>query len=105
MIKPDRGDVTISSPKLYLTSSFCPPTISPDTAMLRGLLVLLLPGFLHCFNPLLSSDSTTHRVISQRAILRKTAEVCRDIAVSAGQDFTLTVSGTWSGFFTLHIQT
>lgn len=62
-------------------------------------MVVLLPGFLHGFKPLHSPGSITHRVITQRAILRKTAEVCRDIAASAGRDFTLTVSRTRVGVY------
>ncbi|CAG06131.1 unnamed protein product [Tetraodon nigroviridis] len=72
------------------SGSLHPISASPADMWL-GLLVLLLPSFLHGFKPLLSSDSITHRVISQRAILRKTAEVCRDIALSAGQVFPLTI--------------
>ncbi|KAF0037607.1 hypothetical protein F2P81_010481 [Scophthalmus maximus] len=54
---------------------------------------LSLPGLIHCFLPLFSFDgnSTTHRDITQRAVLRKTAEVCRDIAASEGRDFSLTI--------------
>ncbi|XP_070847062.1 von Willebrand factor A domain-containing protein 7 [Chaetodon trifascialis] len=55
--------------------------------------VLSLPGFIHSFQPLFSFDgnSTTHRDITQRAVLRKTAEVCRDMAASEGRDFSLTI--------------
>lgn len=63
-------------------------------AFLGAVVVLLLPGFVHSFQPLFSfkANTITHRVITQRAVLRKTAEVCRDIAVSEGRDFSLTVS-------------
>lgn len=63
-------------------------------AFLGTVAVLLLPGFVHSFQPLFSfkANTMTHRVITQRAVLRKTAEVCRDIAVSKGRDFSLTVS-------------
>lgn len=54
--------------------------------------ILSLPGLVQGFKPLFSSDSITHRYITRIAILRKTAEVCRDIAASNGLDFTLTVS-------------
>lgn len=43
------------------------------------------------FKPLFSSGSFTHREITQFAMLRKTAEVCRDIAIAQGRDFTLPV--------------
>lgn len=43
------------------------------------------------FKPLFSNGSFTHREITHVAMLRKTAEVCRDIATAQGQDFTLTV--------------
>lgn len=64
------------------------------TVMFLVAVVFFLPGFIHSFQPLFSFDgnSTTHRDITQRAVLRKTAEVCRDIAASEGLDFSLTVS-------------
>lgn len=64
------------------------------TVMFLLLVVLSLPGLIHSFQPLFSfyGSSITHRDITQRAVLRKTAEVCRDIAVSEGRDFSLTVS-------------
>eukprot|EP00066_Takifugu_rubripes_P029571 XP_011618837.1 PREDICTED: von Willebrand factor A domain-containing protein 7-like [Takifugu rubripes] len=64
--------------------------------MLLVLMFVLLPGFLHGFIPLLSPGSISHRVITQRAILRKTAEVCRDIAASARRNFTLTIDDSLS---------
>ncbi|AWP05911.1 putative von Willebrand factor A domain-containing protein 7-like [Scophthalmus maximus] len=75
-------------------------TPSSSSVMTAGLTVTLLmavglslPGPIHCFLPLFSFDgnSTTHRDITQRAVLRKTAEVCRDIAASEGRDFSLTI--------------
>ncbi|KAM8880382.1 von Willebrand factor A domain-containing protein 7 [Spinachia spinachia] len=56
-------------------------------------LVVFLPAVIHSFKPLFSFDgqSITHRDITQRAVLRKTAEVCRDIAASQMQDFSLTI--------------
>uniref|UniRef100_A0A672ISW4 von Willebrand factor A domain-containing protein 7-like n=1 Tax=Salarias fasciatus TaxID=181472 RepID=A0A672ISW4_SALFA len=56
------------------------------------LVVLLLPGLSHSFNPNFGS-SVTHQDITVRAILRKTAEVCRDIAAG---DFTLTIDNSLS---------
>ncbi|XP_056590951.1 von Willebrand factor A domain-containing protein 7 [Triplophysa dalaica] len=46
------------------------------------------------FKPLFSDGSFTHREITHVAMLRKTAEVCRDIATAQGQDFTLTIENT-----------
>ncbi|XP_077427146.1 von Willebrand factor A domain-containing protein 7-like [Vanacampus margaritifer] len=45
------------------------------------------------FQPLFASDgnSTSHRDITQRAVLRKTAEVCRDMALAEGRDFNMTI--------------
>ncbi|XP_061535718.1 von Willebrand factor A domain-containing protein 7-like [Phycodurus eques] len=55
--------------------------------------VLALTGLTQSFQPLFASDgnSTSHREITQRAVLRKTAEVCRDIAGAEGRDFSLTI--------------
>ncbi|XP_043107163.1 von Willebrand factor A domain-containing protein 7-like isoform X2 [Puntigrus tetrazona] len=44
------------------------------------------------FKPLFKDGSLTHREITQMAILRKTAEVCRDIATARGREFTLTIN-------------
>ncbi|XP_057698886.1 von Willebrand factor A domain-containing protein 7-like [Corythoichthys intestinalis] len=43
------------------------------------------------FHPLYKRNSITHREITTKAVLRKTAEVCRDIAAAEGQDFILTI--------------
>ncbi len=72
-------------------------TIARQTGMSQVVVlvvVLSLPGLIHSFQPLFSFDgkSMTHRDITQRAVLRKTAEVCRDVAISEGRDFSLTVS-------------
>ncbi|XP_051939466.1 von Willebrand factor A domain-containing protein 7-like [Hippocampus zosterae] len=58
--------------------------------------VLALTDLTQSFQPLFVSDgnSTSHRDITQMAILRKTAEVCRDIAVAEGKDFILTVDNS-----------
>ncbi|GLD60771.1 von Willebrand factor A domain-containing protein 7-like protein [Lates japonicus] len=66
--------------------------------MLLILVVLSLPGLVRCFQPLFTFDgnSSTHRDITQRAVLRKTAEVCRDIAASEGRDFSLTIDDSLS---------
>ncbi|KAL6110279.1 uncharacterized protein ACO6RY_19394 [Pungitius sinensis] len=63
------------------------------TALFMMALVVSLPGLVYSFNPLISFNgkSTTHRDITQRAVLRKTAEVCRDIAASEGREFLLTI--------------
>ena len=46
-----------------------------------------------CFQPLFSlvGDSSTHLEITQRALLYKSAEVCRALASAEGRDFSLTV--------------
>ncbi|CAK6969157.1 von Willebrand factor A domain-containing protein 7-like [Scomber scombrus] len=68
-----------------------------QTVMLLVAVVLSIPDLAHSFQPLLASrNSITHRHITQRAILRKTAEVCRDLAVSKGQDFSLVIDDSLS---------
>ncbi|XP_070683883.1 von Willebrand factor A domain-containing protein 7-like [Pempheris klunzingeri] len=69
-----------------------------QTFMVLVVVVLCLPGLINSFQPLFSFDgnSTTHRDITQRAVLRKTAEVCRDIATSEGRDFSLTIGNSLS---------
>lgn len=52
---------------------------------------LFQPPQAAAFKPLFHDGSITHREITQMAILRKTAEVCRDIATALGRDFTLAV--------------
>ena len=54
-------------------------------------LLLCLPSSTHSFRPLFQTNSITHREITQRAILRKTAEVCQTLAADEGRDFSLTV--------------
>ncbi|XP_061686245.1 von Willebrand factor A domain-containing protein 7-like [Syngnathoides biaculeatus] len=58
--------------------------------------VLDLTGLVQSFQPLFASDgnSTSHRKITIRAVLRKTAEVCGNIAATEGRDFTLTIDDT-----------
>ncbi|XP_016323632.1 von Willebrand factor A domain-containing protein 7-like [Sinocyclocheilus anshuiensis] len=53
---------------------------------------LFQPPQVAAFKPLFQDDSITHREITQMAILRKTAEVCRDIATAQGRDFTLPIN-------------
>ncbi|TMS23924.1 von Willebrand factor A domain-containing protein 7 [Larimichthys crocea] len=69
-----------------------------QAVMLLLVVVVFRPGLVHSFQPLFSFDgnSTTHRVITERAVLRKTAEVCRDIAASEGRDFSLTIDDSLS---------
>ncbi|RXN04431.1 von Willebrand factor A domain-containing 7-like protein [Labeo rohita] len=50
---------------------------------------LFQPLQVAAFKPLFQGGSLTHREITELAILRKTAEVCRDIATAQGRDFTL----------------
>lgn len=52
---------------------------------------LFPPPQVAAFKPLFQDGSITHREITQMAILRKTAEVCRDKATAQGRDFTLPV--------------
>ncbi len=52
---------------------------------------LFQPPQVAAFKPLFRDGSLTHREITQLAILRKTAEVCHDIATVQGRDFTLPV--------------
>nr|XP_046264804.1 von Willebrand factor A domain-containing protein 7-like [Scatophagus argus]XP_046264811.1 von Willebrand factor A domain-containing protein 7-like [Scatophagus argus]XP_046264819.1 von Willebrand factor A domain-containing protein 7-like [Scatophagus argus] len=67
-----------------------------QTAMF--LVAVVLPGLIHCFQPFFAVDETsiTHRDITRRAVLRKIAEVCRDIAASEGRDFSLIINDNLS---------
>ncbi|XP_055060960.2 von Willebrand factor A domain-containing protein 7-like isoform X1 [Misgurnus anguillicaudatus] len=56
------------------------------------------PPWATAFKPLFSQGSLTHRQITEMAILRKTAEVCRDVAIAEGQDFNLTIDNTLTVF-------
>ena len=73
-------------------SSFIDMAARLSFVLLVALLLCLL-SFIHSFQPLLVFDgnTTTHRDITQRAILRKTAEVCQTLAADEGRDFSLTV--------------
>ncbi|KAK7166072.1 hypothetical protein R3I93_005988 [Phoxinus phoxinus] len=53
---------------------------------------LFQPPQAAAFKPLFQDGSITHREITQIAILRKTAEVCRDIATAQGRPFTLAIN-------------
>eukprot|EP00064_Thunnus_orientalis_P015412 superscaffoldBa00002854_g15464 len=65
--------------------------------MLLVAVVLYFPSLAHGFQPLIfNENSITHRQITERAVLRKTAEVCRDFAASAGQDFSLVIDNSLS---------
>ncbi|XP_061572640.1 von Willebrand factor A domain-containing protein 7-like [Cololabis saira] len=68
------------------------------TRTILFLLVAVMSDLTDSFNPTFSSagNSSTHCDITQRAILRKTAEVCRDIAASEGRDFTLMINESLS---------
>ncbi|KAI3352993.1 hypothetical protein L3Q82_019566 [Scortum barcoo] len=79
-----------TSPSSFSCSSFI--MAAGRTVMFLVFVVFLRPGLIHSFKPLFMSDgSITHRDITVRAVLRKTAEVCRDIAASEGRDFSLTI--------------
>ncbi|KAM6939535.1 von Willebrand factor A domain-containing protein 7 [Xenentodon cancila] len=62
------------------------------------LLVVGMSDLTDSFQPIISltGKSTTHRDITQTAILLKTAEVCKNIAASEGRDFTLTIDNSLS---------
>lgn len=49
------------------------------------------PPWTTAFKVFSSPGSLTHRQITEMAILRKTAQVCRDISIAEGQDFILPV--------------
>ncbi|XP_029949228.1 von Willebrand factor A domain-containing protein 7-like [Salarias fasciatus] len=59
------------------------------------LVVLLLPGLSHSFNPNYGT-SVTHRSITETAILRKILEVCQDLGIATRGDFTLTIDDNLS---------
>ncbi|XP_065121408.2 von Willebrand factor A domain-containing protein 7-like [Paramisgurnus dabryanus] len=56
------------------------------------------PPWATAFKPFTSGSSLTHRQITEMAILRKTAEVCRDVAIAEGQDLKLTIDNTLTVF-------
>ncbi|XP_039469439.1 von Willebrand factor A domain-containing protein 7-like [Oreochromis aureus] len=60
------------------------------TVMLLVAVCLYLPGLSHGFQPSFSVDET-HRDITRKAVLRKTAEVCRDLAFNLKIDDNLSV--------------
>ncbi|CAJ1052706.1 Hypothetical predicted protein [Xyrichtys novacula] len=70
--------------------------VAKHTVMITVVVILSLSGLTHSFQPLVIFDgsSITHRVITSRAVLRKTAEVCRDIAAAEGRDFSLTIENS-----------
>ncbi|XP_010777135.1 von Willebrand factor A domain-containing protein 7-like [Notothenia coriiceps] len=71
---------------------------SRQTVVFLVAVVISLSDFIHSFQPLFSPDgnSSTHRDITLRAVLRKTAEVCRVMAASEGRDFRLTIDDSLS---------
>ncbi|XP_077380730.1 uncharacterized protein LOC144020798 [Festucalex cinctus] len=58
------------------------------------LVVLTFTGLTQSFRPFFAFDrvSATHRDITTRAVLRKMAEICRDVAAARGRNFTLTIN-------------
>ncbi|KAL1023659.1 hypothetical protein UPYG_G00044190 [Umbra pygmaea] len=63
---------------------------------LMALSMSLLRGT-EAFKPLLpSKGSVTHRDITEKAILRKTAEVCRDLSAAQGWHFSLPIDDSLS---------
>ncbi|ROI47898.1 von Willebrand factor A domain-containing protein 7 [Anabarilius grahami] len=67
-------------------------TVSTAMAVFLFWGTLFQPPQVAAFKPLVQDGSVTHREITQMAILRKTAEVCRDIATAEGRDFTLAIN-------------
>ncbi|XP_046901560.1 LOW QUALITY PROTEIN: von Willebrand factor A domain-containing protein 7-like [Hypomesus transpacificus] len=63
------------------------------SSLLWVALCLLLPSPFRAFKPLFSLDgeSLTHRQITVRAVLRKTAEACQSLATAEGRGFSLTI--------------
>ncbi|XP_067106281.1 von Willebrand factor A domain-containing protein 7-like [Osmerus mordax] len=63
------------------------------SSLLWVALCLLLPSPFRAFKPLFSldGDSLTHRQITVRAVLRKTAEACQSLATAEGRGFSLTI--------------
>ncbi|XP_077460424.1 von Willebrand factor A domain-containing protein 7-like [Stigmatopora argus] len=68
------------------------------SVLLLACVVFSLTGLGKSFQPLVASDanSTTHRGITQRAVLLKTAEVCRDLATAEGRNFSLNMDDSLS---------
>ncbi|XP_028974266.2 von Willebrand factor A domain-containing protein 7 [Esox lucius] len=67
------------------------------TSLLMMALSMFLQTGTQAFKPLIPSrDSITHRDITQQAILRKTAAVCRDLAAAQGWDFSLPIDDSIS---------
>nr|XP_020476228.1 von Willebrand factor A domain-containing protein 7-like [Monopterus albus] len=66
------------------------------TVQLLVAVVLSVLCLVQSFQPLISRKSRTHREITQAAILRKTADVCRDIAASEGWSTSVAVDDSLS---------
>ncbi|XP_029003260.1 von Willebrand factor A domain-containing protein 7-like isoform X2 [Betta splendens] len=66
--------------------------------ILKLLVVVSMQNLIPSFQPLFNLDgkSLSHRDITRKAILRKTAEVCRDIAASEGLNFSLPIDDNLS---------
>ncbi|XP_028831595.1 von Willebrand factor A domain-containing protein 7-like [Denticeps clupeoides] len=65
-------------------------------SLLWGWLLFLLTAL--AFKPLFSPGSLTHREITQIALLRKTAAVCRAMAIARGEDFSLPTDDSLNEF-------
>ncbi|XP_078146731.1 von Willebrand factor A domain-containing protein 7 [Centroberyx gerrardi] len=72
--------------------------MAPTQTAVLVALVLSLPGSADSFQPLFSfkGNSSTHRDITRRAVLRETAEVCKAIAAAEGRDFSLKINNSLS---------
>ncbi|XP_041840152.1 von Willebrand factor A domain-containing protein 7-like isoform X2 [Melanotaenia boesemani] len=65
-------------------------------AVLFLVIIICLVDFTSSFRPIFSQNSITHFNITLTAILRKTAEVCRDLAASEGRNFSLNIDNSLS---------
>ncbi|KAK0148274.1 von Willebrand factor A domain-containing protein 7 [Merluccius polli] len=94
--QPNRNVGSFHSTLLYLKSTSSTIMTSTNTSSLLPLVFfsVLLSSVL-CFQPLFSLEgSSTHLTITLKAVLYKSAEVCRALASAEGQDFSLTIDNS-----------
>ncbi|KAL1282099.1 hypothetical protein QQF64_000902 [Cirrhinus molitorella] len=87
-----QGSVTLTAPFDTESGTDVALTIEAEAPGSTDLNYITLQLTVAAFKPLLQGGSLTHREITQLAILHKTAEVCRDIAIAQGRDFTLPIN-------------
>ncbi|KAL1282098.1 hypothetical protein QQF64_000901 [Cirrhinus molitorella] len=87
-----QGSVTLTAPSNTETWTGVTLTIEAEAAGSTDLNYITLRMTVAAFKPLFQGGSLTHREITQMAILRKTAEVCHDIATAQGHNFTLPIN-------------